>query len=224
VNEPSIEKGKKRRRRSARAYVNVDRLSPDEIRDRLAAVADYFPPDDDDDAAARGKAIAAAGIPGGLPDYAAERVSESLGAGHAAPSPGDHGRGQGRAAEVAFNHPDLRQSNVSFGDVIARLRTQRGDALDPPGRDPGAGNGMGGFAYAGQVALRAFDAAAEAGAYRGMNPRDSNPVRPDYHPARGSGTPPNGSHSTAGPTSMPRQSMKNSEALALMKTTMRRIG
>jgi hypothetical protein len=225
VSDPGIEKGKKRRRRSARAYVNVARLSPDEIRDRLAAVADYFPPDDDgDDAGARGKAIAAAGIPPRFPDYAAERVSESLNAGHAAASPGDHGRGAGRPGEVSWGHPDLRQSSVSFGDVIARLRTQRGDALDPPGRDPGAGNGMGGFAYAGQVALRAFDAAGEAGAYRGMDPRNQSPARPDYHPARGSGTPPNGSHSTASPASMPRQSMKNSDRLEIMKETMRRIG
>jgi hypothetical protein len=213
---PDVEKGKKRRRRSARAYVNVDRLSPDEIRDRLAAVADYFPSDDDDDdAAARGKAIAAAGIPGGLPDYAAERVSESLTAGHQAPSPGDHGRGQGRAAEVAFNHPDLRSSSVNFTDVLARLRTVRGDNnFNSPLDDQIA---PGGFSEVGRVALGLFNARAQAGAYQGMNPYDPSPARPDYHQARGSGTPPNGSHNVAGPTSMPRQSMKASDRVALMK-------
>ena len=61
--EPDIEK-KRKRRRSARVYVNVDDLSPAEIAERLAAVAQYFPSDDEDQAVAK-------------PDTAKRRISQA---------------------------------------------------------------------------------------------------------------------------------------------------
>ena len=106
--------------------------------------------------------------------------------------------------------------------VIAEFKDfiLRGNVVDLGVPDGTAG----GFSHAGEVALHSFDAAMMAGSYWGMQPVDHDPLRPDYHPARGSGTPPNGSHSTASPASMPRQSMKNSDRLEIMKETMRRIG
>lgn len=136
----------------------------------------------------------------GRPDVAAfndGRVSESLGRdqGHASVSSGDHGAGMGRNDHVAFSHPDLRQSNVDFSTVLANLRTVRGNTMDSGIPDSTAG----GFSVAGQVALQSFDAANQAGNYRGMQPVNHSPARPGYHQSRQHS--PNGSHSLGNPES-----------------------
>jgi hypothetical protein len=152
-------------------------------------------------------------------NYAADRVSEPLADGHAAYSTGDHGVGQGRNNALAAGHQDLRQSNTSFDNVIATLRTERGDRT-------AAENGLGGFAYAGEVALRAFAARDQAGTYAGMNPVSTDPSRQAAHQSRGSGTPanpvnPSGQYASQ---SRPRPSMKNSDALDIIKNAMRANG
>jgi hypothetical protein len=288
VEEPDVEKRKKKRRRSARAYVNVDRLTPEEIAQRLAVVAQYFPSDDDDSGpdrasvgkrrisqserkrlAREGKAIvnpdghvsypietvedlhnaatlARTGhgdveaarkliarrarelcVPNPLEssekamfstpdpysgsDYADARTSAPLTAGHQAPSTGDHGAGQGRGSHIAAHHPDLKQSNTSFSDVLARLRTVAGDNA----------YGDKDITYtAGEVALRQFDAAGQAGHYHNMQPVNPSPMRPDWHTARNSATAPNGSHALGNPASRPPQAMKASEARDMLRRHM----
>jgi hypothetical protein len=167
---------------------------------RVSSVSDVIPHfddddlDDDDQSVMQADAVKA--TPGnpvsGFPDVAGRQVN---------------------SRELAFQHPDLRQSNTDFSEVLSRLRTARGNVVDLGVPDGTAG----GFSHAGEVALHSFDAAMLAGEYRGMQAVDHDPLRPDYHPARASGTPPNGSHSTASPTCPPRVSMKNSEALEIMK-------
>lgn len=154
----------------------------------------------------------------GSPDVASfnsGRLSEGLGRdqGHQSVSSGDHGNGTGRNDHVAFGHQDLRQSNVSFSDVLARLHTVRGNTVDLGVPD----NTPGGFSHAGQVALASFDAANQAGSYRGMQAVNHNPQRADYHQERGSATMPNGSHSLASPEST---AVSNKSRLDIMKTAL----
>ena len=281
MSEP-VEKGKKRRRRSARVYVNANKP----LAVNVPEIAALFPPDedDDDDGAVRAdarkrdysqserrrlaregnalgngsypikdaedlhnaavlartghgdvegarKLIARRAKELGVADplesseksifnhvdpytgaeHASNRVSAPLDdLGHASPSTGDHGVGQGRSSFIAAHHPDLRQSSTSFDDVLARLRTVNGDNA----------NGDRDITHTpGEVALRMFDAAGQAGHYHGMGPVNPSPERPDWHQHRDSATPPNGSHSLADPGShagAPGR-MKNSDRLELMK-------
>ena len=128
---------------------------------------------------------------------------------------------------LAMGHPDLRQSNTNFSDVLANMRTARGNIVDLGVNE----HTPGGFSHAGEVALRLFDAAGQAGQYSFDSNAShaqrtfpsANPLRPDYHQSRGSATPANGSHSLGNATSAPRQSMKGSEALSIMKDTQRVI-
>jgi hypothetical protein len=139
--------------------------------------------------------MAASATNTGRPDvgsYNTQRVSPALsrGQGHQAVSSGDHGGSDGPRAprRVAVDHPDLRQSNTSFSAVLANLRTVRGNVVDLGIPDSSAG----GFSHAGEVALRSFDSANQAGNYRGLSqPVDHNPLRDDYHPAANSATSPN---------------------------------
>ena len=136
-------------------------------------------------------------------------------------------RGARNSGRVAVNHPDLRQSNTDFSEAFSRLHTARGDRLDPPGADPMAdGNMLGGFSHPGEVALRLFDAAGMAGSFRGMQDVNPDPLRPADHIARTSATADDGSHSCESQQqacSTPRQSMKASDRLRVMKETMRII-
>lgn len=120
---------------------------------------------------------------------------------------------------VAVNHPDLRQSSTDASTVIARLRTARGNVQDigfgPDSAVPG------GFSHAGEVALHLFDAAGDAGSFAGMMPVSGDPLRPaDHQAASGSS---NGSHrssSQQAACSTPRDSMKASDRLAIIKAAM----
>lgn len=131
----------------------------------------------------------------------AQVTSSDRGSGYPSADAYNTGRG-GTSSNVAWNHPDLRQSNVNFKDVLANLRTVRGNVVDAgiPDSSPG------GFSHPGQVALASFDAANQAGSYRGMQSVNHNPARPDYHQERGSATAPNGSHSLSDPASHVRKS------------------
>lgn len=160
------------------------------------------------DEAAR-KAMFNTPAPYGDTDYAGHRVSAPITEGHASPSTGDHGVGQGRGSHIAAHHPDLRQSNTSFDSVLATLRTVRGDRT-------AAEIGLAGFAEAGEVTVRQFDAAGQAGHYHDMQPVNPSPQRPDWHQARGSATSPNGGHSLASPQSN-AVAMKASDAREIMK-------
>jgi len=153
-------------------------------------------------------------------DHNQYRTSEPLTNGHQFPSPaGDHGRGQGRNSAVAFDHPDLRQSSTSFDQILARLRTVRGNVLDLGVSD----STPGGYSHAGEVALASFDQAARAGSYRGMQSVDHDPLRQNYHQAA-SGSGSNGSHSLSNPVSRnPYSAAKSESALDIMKRTQRVI-
>ena len=70
--------------------------------------------------------------------------------------------------------------NTSFDSVLATLRTVRGDRT-------AAEIGLAGFAQAGEVTVRQFDAAGQAGHYHDMQPVNPSPQRPDWHQARGFG-------------------------------------
>jgi hypothetical protein len=50
-----------------------------------------------------------------------------------------------------------------------------------------------------------------------MQPVNPSPQRPDWHPARGSATSPNGSHSTGNPLGNAPMSAKASDRRAIMK-------
>jgi hypothetical protein len=155
--------------------------------------------------------------PGYGQSLAAARVSPPVTAGHQASSTGDHGAAmaadpmcQPGPRELAWQHPDLRQQSVSFGDVIARLRTVNG-----------AGNGDRDITYtAGEVGLNLFNARGAAGSYPGMQPVGHSPQRPNYHPARQSATPPNGSHTMTGGVQSNAVALKASEARAMLKRHM----
>jgi len=280
VTEP-VEKGKERRRRSARVYVNANKP----LAVNVPEIAALFPPDEDDDGpdradarkrdysqserralaregnalgngsypikdaedlhnaailartghgdvegarkliARRAKELGVANPldsseksifnhpdPYGGDGHNAGRLSAPLTDGHAASSPGDHGVGQGRSSFIAAHHPDLRQSNTSFDDVLARLRTVNGDNA----------NGDRDITYTpGEVALRMFDAAGQAGHYHGMGPVNPSPERQDWHQHRGSAVPPNGTHSLSDPRSHAApQAMKASEAREMIKRHM----
>ena len=122
----------------------------------------------------------------------------------------------------------LRQSSTERSP-FTRLRTARGDRMDPPGADPHAtGNVLGGFSHPGEAVLRTLDAAAHAGEYRDprggdvLNQVNYSPYRPDSHQIP-TGSADNGSHSNGsqqGAACPPRQSMKNSEARELIKKAM----
>jgi hypothetical protein len=159
-----------------------------------------------------GKSMFSHPDPYGGAGYAEGRTSAPLTEGHASPSTGDHGVGQGRSSFLAAHHPDLKQSNTSFDQVITRLQTVNGD-----------GNGDRSTTYtAGEVGLRMFNAAGQAGHYHDMAPVDPSPQRPDWHTARNSATPPNGSHSTGRPLgNAPMAAKSGSEQLEVMKQTMR---
>jgi hypothetical protein len=209
VSEPDIEKKRKKRRRSARVYINANRP----LAVPLDEIAAHFPADDADDDGNAEKGSTTMGNPhqpGGR-SPADARVSPSRVVGGQAPSTGDHGASADPMRpvgprELAWRHPDVRQSNVSFNDVVARLRTA------PPEDASRA------ITYCpGEVALSLFNARGQAGSYPGMQPVGHAPQRPDYGPARQSGTPPNGSHSTANANRPPTQAMKGSEALSIMK-------
>ena len=126
MSEPEIEKGKKRRRRSARVYVNANKpLAVD-----VPEIAALFPPDDDDDA--KGLSVtdplessekhAGNSVPN---TYSADRLSAPLTAGHQDPATGDHGVGAGRNQSLAQHFLDLRQSTTTWTPLARRVRAVR---------------------------------------------------------------------------------------------------
>lgn len=103
--------------------------------------------------------------------------------------------------ELAAGHPDLRQSTPGATHSLGRLRTQRGNTVDLEPFTGGADSFTpGGFSHAGEVALRLFDAAGNAGATGALHPT-ANPLRQDSHQHRDSATPPNGTHNDDDPRS-----------------------
>lgn len=50
MNDEVAEKGKRKRRRSARVYANLSQLTPEQLEERLRVLAAYFPGDDEDQA------------------------------------------------------------------------------------------------------------------------------------------------------------------------------
>jgi hypothetical protein len=225
---PDIEK---KRRRSARVYVRPDKLTPEELDQRLAVIARYFPADEDAaeptpahaEARARTRAMKAApAVPDtGLPsvggnvvdgaDYNAMRGhSGPVEQGHPSCSTGDHQSGQGRNPGLAARHADLAQSNTRFSDVLARLRTAAGDNT----------YGDRSITYtAGEVGLSLFDAAAQSGRFDGMQQVNWAPSHPADHQSRQSPVPPNGPHGMQ-PLSRAPQSMKASEAREILRRHM----
>lgn len=145
----------------------------------------------DCDKAATGNPVDNAHSPTG--SYTDDRLSEPLTAGHASPSTGDHGAGQGRNSDVALGHEDLRQSR--------------------PGLVPFAAMRSNPANFVGQAAFGALDGpsvvhvdvmpAAERAGLPGFRAAPSgNPLLANgYRPARGSGTPASGGHDLTNVTS-----------------------
>lgn len=128
---------------------------------------------------------------------------------------------------VAYSHMDLQQhdANALVNDILCRLRVNpynfvgqgafhnQWTGTDAPAGSPGN-----------NVALTDFDARAQAsGGMAGMEAFNDHPaVRTEYHSARLSATPPNGSHSTSGSVTS-YAAPKSESKLDIMKATMRRI-
>lgn len=124
--------------------------------------------------------------------YADDRLSEPLTAGHASPSTGDHGAGQGRNSAIAMGHEDLRQSRPGLVPFAA-MRSN----------GPQFAGQMGVFGDGGAaVRLDVMPAAERAGLPAFRAAPSGNPLLANgYRPARGSGTPANGGHDLTNVTS-----------------------
>ena len=91
--------------------------------------------------------------------------------------------------QLAAEHPNLRNSAPGSTEALGHLRTRRGNTMDTAEFTGGADSiTPGGFSHAGEVGLRLFDAAGQAGAKGPLHPT-ANPLRPADHTARDSGTP-----------------------------------
>jgi hypothetical protein len=200
VVDEDITKGKKRRgtrttvhhrTRHERIVITEDLNAPVHPSQALADLAHQGQMCEEPD---MGKATGNPVAPVGGQSYSEARVSAPLTAGRAAPSTGDHGVGAGRRAEIAVGHDTMRQHQAptGFDQVLSRLRTVAGDNA----------YGDKDITYMpGEVALRMFDAAGQAGNYHGMQQVNPSPQRPDWHQSRGSATMPNGSHGLSNPGS-----------------------
>jgi hypothetical protein len=235
VTEPVAKpKPPKRRRRSARVYVNLADLPADELERRLAIVSTYFPSDatevsDDEPPTSKAKAKAlakskeaavadaqkavadlAAGEYGNLPD----RVSEPIQAGHAAYGVGDHGAAAGARdpmsqpgpRQLAYQHPDMRQSSTN----VLPLFTMATDANQFPRDLNGMSSGI-------SVALSRLDAAGATN----LASAPGNPIsRPGNRVAPTGAQPANGGHSLSQPEAVHPASMKASDRREIMKRAM----
>lgn len=153
--------------------------------------------------------MAAAGNPADVPDFGSRRA--------------------GSSREVAYGHPDLRNSSTDFNTVLSRIRMVRGSTIDLGGKE--TDQTPGGYSHAaGEIALRLYDAANEAGGLaRGMRGTVQHDPgnRAEYESAPIGAS--NGTHdcsSQAGAVSRNPQSagqFKASDRLAIMKETMRVI-
>jgi hypothetical protein len=206
VSEPVTEKAKGKKRTRVRERI-VYHVNAGHINDHLPtpqhAAAEGH---QDVMEASCGKA---AGNPVDAPDYNADRLSEPLTAGHAAPSTGDHGVGQGRNPEIAAHHPDLNQQTTTVFPWQT-LRSFNGDnqfgdrdIVRPPGR-----------AVVQQLQVRHPDQFTS-------QPSGNPNVRADHVTARNSATPPNGTHTVAGASvtsnAVSTKQLSNSEKLAEMR-------
>lgn len=144
------------------------------------------------------------------------RLSESLGRdqGHASVSSGDHNTDTGRNTAVAWQHPDLRQSNTNFSTILSRLQTVRGETaqgMGPSDTTPG------GYSLGAQIALASFDAANQAGSYNGLGVVNHDPSRPGSHISQQSATSQNPSYPMNDAVS---HAVSNKEAREIMRKAM----
>ncbi len=216
--EDNVEKAKKPRKRGTRMRVTHTRHVVYENLNRPshAPTPDLDPaPGEFDECAMpdETKAIEAAGNPFAFPGgrNPMDRVSPPLTAGHQAPSTGDHGAGVDPMnvpgpRELAFRHPDLRQSSTTVSPLAA-MRTNYDEF---PADLRGMTNGV-------PVALSRLDAAGATG----VHAPPGNPVsRPLDHIARNSATPPTPGHSLSDPRSHAAPTAtKGSDALRIMRET-----
>jgi hypothetical protein len=188
VNEDEVTKGKKRTRR---------RLT---VLERMHEDCNHDP---EGHAAAAATAALASGYTEGMRqeqpdetksarDMAASATNARGGGG--TPSVGSYSRQRtaGGNGRVAVGTHYLVQSNPGVTEVLATLRTARGNVQDI-GFGPDS-NVPGGFSHAGEVALHLFDAAGNAGSFPGMMPVSGDPQRPASHQVP-TGCDSNGSHS-----------------------------
>lgn len=218
AEEADITKGKKKkRRRSARVYINANRP----LAVPLDEIAAHFPADDDDgqaaavmeaDTAKRGTMMGNPHQPLGRP--VTDRLSPSRVTGGAARSTGDHNDPMNVPGprQLAFGHDDMR-----FGTTgPVPLLSMRTDATDFPRDLRGMSNGV-------PVALSRLGAYEAAGAPGFREQPSGNPAmrRPD-HSAQGSMTPPNGGHSLNDPQSH-AVANKGPSNLEIMKQHQRRM-
>jgi hypothetical protein len=141
-------------------------------------------------------------------NYNADRLSEPLTAGHAAPSTGDHGVGQGRNPEIAAHHPDLRQQTTTVFPWQT-LRSVNGDNQFGD-RDITHPRGT---AVVQQLQVPHPDQFTS-------QPSGNPNVRADHVTARNSATPSNGTHVASGnvtSNAVANKQLTNSEKLAELR-------
>jgi hypothetical protein len=138
-------------------------------------------------------------------DYSADRLSEPLTAGHAAPSAGDHGVGQGRNPEIAAHHPSLNQQSRTVLPWQT-LRSVNGDNQFGD-RDITHPRGT---AVVQQLQVQHPDQFTS-------QPSGNPNVRAADHSARNSATPSNGTHVASG--NVTSNAVKSS-ALDIMKAAL----
>ena len=215
--DDDIAKAKKKprkRRRSARVYINANRplVVP------LDEIAAHFP-SDDEEPEDMGKSTVgnAVSSPGGRNPV--DRVSPGLVAGHQALSSGDHGSGVDPMAvpgarELAFRHPASRGPAGTGMDLSTHtpfpLFTSRTNHDEFPADVRGMSSGV-------PVAMTRLDAAGATGVHA---PPGNAVSRPLDHIARNSATPPTPGHSLRDPRSHAApMATKGSDALRIMRDT-----
>lgn len=150
--------------------------------------------------------MAAYGNPAAVRDYNADRVSEPLTAGHAAPSTGDHGVGAGRNPEIAAHHPSLRQGGSTTFPLLNNVQLAHGNTFF----------GQVGFSEPARVNVTRLDTGGHDTQFTSQ-PGGNPASRAGDHQHRDSATPPNGTHTPGNPCRPPTQAMKSGDALDIMK-------
>jgi hypothetical protein len=217
VADEDITKGKKKkRRRSARVYINANRP----LAVPLDEIAGYFPPDDDEENAMRPDQVKTTGNPVPSPggrSLTEARVSPPLTAGHQAPSTGDHGAAfadpmaPAGPKRLALGHEDMRSGTTR----PVPLLSFRSNADSFPADLRGMSSGV-------PVALSRLDAASAAGmpGFR-ADPSGNPAVRPLDRIAQNSATAANGGHGLADVVSRGApQAMKASDAREMLRRHM----
>jgi hypothetical protein len=206
VSEPVTEKAKGKKRTRVRERI-VYHVNAGHINDHLTPAHAAAEGHQDVMEASCGKATGnpVDHVHSATGNYNADRLSEPLTAGHAAPSTGDHGVGQGRNPEIAAHHPSLNQQSRTVLPWQV-LRSVNGDNQFGD-RDITHPRGT---AVVQQLQVQHPDQFTS-------DPSGNPNVRAADHSARNSATPSNGTHVASG--NVTSNAVKSS-ALDIMKAAL----